>query len=242
MEKPDFGARLIEIRNAKGLTQEDVAEMCKINVRTIQRIESGLVKPRAYTIKVISKSLEFDFYGKTETEQTVSTVIQSMQLNKKTFSWYLRDLFNLKTCAMKKISILSASAFLFVFLCISIVSTKAQSDNLKTRKSLTIQYNEDKSVKRVEAAFTKDLNIDSLVKIKTELQTIGITLNYKKIEFDVINSLENLECEVICNDGFSGSIRVLNTGSTSRYARIGFYRDYTPGCKEPFGIGQLDKK
>ena len=45
MEKLEFRKRLIEVRKARGLTQEDVAEKCKITVRTIQRIESGAVKP-----------------------------------------------------------------------------------------------------------------------------------------------------------------------------------------------------
>jgi transcriptional regulator with XRE-family HTH domain len=56
MEKLGFGIKLVEIRKAKGLTQEEVAEKCKITVRTIQRIESGIVNPRAFTIKIIEVS------------------------------------------------------------------------------------------------------------------------------------------------------------------------------------------
>ena len=62
MEQPDFGRKLVEIRNVNGLTQEELAEKCKITIRTIQRIESGIVKPRAFTIKIISTILGFDFY------------------------------------------------------------------------------------------------------------------------------------------------------------------------------------
>ena len=62
MEKLDFGTKLIDVRKAKGLTQDEVAEKCKITVRTIQRIESGAVKPRAFTIKIISDVLGFDFF------------------------------------------------------------------------------------------------------------------------------------------------------------------------------------
>lgn len=62
MEQPDFGKKLVEIRKVNGLTQDELAEKCKITVRTIQRIESGLVKPRAYTIKVLSDYLGVDFF------------------------------------------------------------------------------------------------------------------------------------------------------------------------------------
>ena len=61
MRNLDFGTKLIEVRKAKGLTQEEVAEKCKITARTIQRIESGKVKPRSFTIKLISETLGFDF-------------------------------------------------------------------------------------------------------------------------------------------------------------------------------------
>lgn len=61
MEKQLFGKKLLEIRKAKGLTQEEVAEKCGITTRTIQRIESGLVEPRAYTIKTISETIGFEF-------------------------------------------------------------------------------------------------------------------------------------------------------------------------------------
>ena len=42
MNQPDFGRKLSEIRRANGLTQDELAEKCKITVRTIQRIESGV--------------------------------------------------------------------------------------------------------------------------------------------------------------------------------------------------------
>lgn len=242
MEKQEFGAILIEVRKAKGLTQDEVAEKCKITVRTIQRIESGLVKPRAFTIKIISETLGFDYFETSNTGYEVLTVNQNSNLENHTILWYLKDLFNLKTNAMRKISILLTSVFLIVFLCVSILNAKAQSDDLKSQKSLIIQLNKDKSVKIVKATFTHSLTLDSLVKIKQELQNIGIIIHYKKIEFDVHNLLINLDSEVICNDGFSGSFGtgMLNTKDTER--RIGFYRDYTFNSKSPFGTGIIEDK
>lgn len=96
MENLEFGRRLIEVRKAKGLTQEEVAEKCKITSRTIQRIESGIVKPRAFTIKLISESLGFDFYDNSDTGYDV-TMNQNSELEKHTFFWYVKDLLNFKS-------------------------------------------------------------------------------------------------------------------------------------------------
>ncbi len=196
MEKHAFGKKLLEVRKAKGLTQEEVAEKCGITIRTIQRIESGLVEPRVYTIKIISET-------------------------------------------MRKISILTATLLLITLLCVNFLNAEDQSEKFKNRKSLSIEVNNN-SVKRVEVAFTHSLNLDSLIKIKRELEKIGIVIHYKKIEFNVHNLLVNLDCEVICNDGFSGSFGTGSLSSQNSNKRIGFYRDYSPDAKSPFGTGFLD--
>lgn len=196
MGKQAFGKKLLEVRKAKGLTQEEVAEKCGITIRTIQRIESGLVEPRVYTIKIISET-------------------------------------------MRKISILTATLLLITLLCVNFLNAEDQSEKFKNRKSLSIEVNNN-SVKRVEVAFTHSLNLDSLIKIKRELEKIGIVIHYKKIEFNVHNLLVNLDCEVICNDGFSGSFGTGSLSSQNSNKRIGFYRDYSPDAKSPFGTGFLD--
>ena len=111
MENQDFREKLIEFRKVRGLTQEDVSKMCKITVRTIQRLESGKVKPRAYTIKAISDNLGISFFD-TSNGDTRKEEHQSNR-KKQSFYSYAKDLFNLKTNAMQKISILSAP-FLFI--------------------------------------------------------------------------------------------------------------------------------
>lgn len=236
MQKLDFGTKLIEVRKAKGLTQEEVAEMCKITARTIQRIESGKVKPRAFTIKLISETLGFDFFMSSNTNYDVNSENQKLKLEDRNVLWYMKDLFNLKTNKMRKISILSTS-LLMVILMFTIFKTTAQS---KTNKSLVIELNDDKSIKRVEAAFTHILTLDSLVQIKKDLQDIGIIVHYKKIEFDNQNLLLSLDCQVICNDGFSGSFATVTTQNEDK--RIGFYRDYSPNSESPFGTGGLENK
>jgi uncharacterized Tic20 family protein/DNA-binding Xre family transcriptional regulator len=61
VNQPDLGFKVVELRQQKGLTQEQLAEQCEVSTRTIQRIESGEVDPRAYTLQCLSKALEFDF-------------------------------------------------------------------------------------------------------------------------------------------------------------------------------------
>jgi len=60
MKQPDLGKKISELRKEKGLTQEELVELCNINVRTIQRIESGEVTPRSYTLKTILKALDYN--------------------------------------------------------------------------------------------------------------------------------------------------------------------------------------
>ena len=57
MKQPALGKKISELRKQKGLTQEELVEMCSINVRTIQRIESGETTPRPFTIKTILEAL-----------------------------------------------------------------------------------------------------------------------------------------------------------------------------------------
>ena len=61
MNQPDLGLKVTELRQAKGFTQELLAEKCEVSARTIQRIESGEVDPRAYTLQCLSDALDFDF-------------------------------------------------------------------------------------------------------------------------------------------------------------------------------------
>ena len=61
MNQPDLGIKVSELRQQKGLMQEQLAERCEVSARTIQRIESGEVDPRAYTLHCLGEALEFDF-------------------------------------------------------------------------------------------------------------------------------------------------------------------------------------
>lgn len=60
MKQPELGQKIQELRRKKGLTQEELVDRCKLNVRTLQRIESGEVNPRSYTTKIIFDALDYD--------------------------------------------------------------------------------------------------------------------------------------------------------------------------------------
>ena len=65
MKQPELALKVAQLRAEKGLTQEQLAEQCEVTARTIQRIESGEVEPRAFTRNSLSNILEYDL-GKDE--------------------------------------------------------------------------------------------------------------------------------------------------------------------------------
>ena len=237
----DFGKKLIEVRNSKGLTQDEVAEKCNVTVRTIQRIESGTVKPRAFTMKIISEVLGFDYFETSNTGYDVDIKVKNS--NRKDLLFLIKDLFNLKTNAMKKISILATSSLIIGFAVFIYVSeTKAQSSSGNEPKSSINDENRPCYVKtndRTEVAFTNKLTFDSLVYIKNDLKARGIIINYKSIEFDDNNQLLSIYCNVEIKDGSKGGFGVGSLNSTNKNKRLGFYCDYSKSAKVHLQMGSL---
>ncbi len=119
MNQPELGKKILELRLSKGLTQSELAERCKISLRTIQRIELAEVTPRSYSIKSIFLVLEFDIYNSNlpiASEKTSS------------FKVGLYNLFNLKKNTMKKVSFLTIG-LIAIFLLITKNESHAQSIN-----------------------------------------------------------------------------------------------------------------
>ena len=125
MKQPDLGLKIAELRKAKGFTQEELVEKCNLNVRTLQRIESGEVMPRSYTVKIIFKALDYSIHylsqikSAKQNEQLAVSYDEPGQFYK-----YFIDLFNLKTNTMKKISILTLSISL-IFLSIFFINNQS---------------------------------------------------------------------------------------------------------------------
>ncbi|MBB4119284.1 transcriptional regulator with XRE-family HTH domain [Mesonia hippocampi] len=53
----EIGEKIREIRKKKGLSQEALAELAKLNLRTIQRIENNESEPRGQTLNLICEAL-----------------------------------------------------------------------------------------------------------------------------------------------------------------------------------------
>ncbi len=54
----NLAEKIIQLRKNKGLSQESLAEMSNVSLRTIQRIEKGTVNPRSFTLKTLAEALE----------------------------------------------------------------------------------------------------------------------------------------------------------------------------------------
>src|SRR5690606_9506330 len=52
-----IGTKITQLRKQKALSQENLAELSKVNVRTIQRIENNETTPRGATLKLICDTL-----------------------------------------------------------------------------------------------------------------------------------------------------------------------------------------
>ncbi|BBE17583.1 hypothetical protein AQPE_1739 [Aquipluma nitroreducens] len=55
-----IGKKICEVRKLKGLTQEELAELSKVNIRTIQRVENDENIHRGKTLSSICEVLEID--------------------------------------------------------------------------------------------------------------------------------------------------------------------------------------
>ena len=134
MEKSNLGKRISELRKAKGLTQQELAELCKINVRSLQRIENGNVTPRPYTVRLIFTALGCDFPEK-------DTPLMMLPFER--VRNYLKDLFNLKINTMKKVSILSvftlAVSFCLFVLCFDSNAQKTGNESYYPSRGIVYQ-------------------------------------------------------------------------------------------------------
>ena len=56
----EIGKKIREVRKKKGLSQEELAESAKVNLRTIQRIENNESEPRGKTLNLICEVLDIN--------------------------------------------------------------------------------------------------------------------------------------------------------------------------------------
>lgn len=157
----EFGKKLIQVRKAHGLTQEDVAAKSGISVRTIQRIESGIVKPRAFTIKLISETLGFDLYENPDSG-TKKTKAQNTLSRRNILYLHLKDLSNLKNNTMKKLSILT-DGMAIILLGFFLLNYEILGQESSNKNSVTVRRDNTNSVERIDVRFSNYLTYDSLI-------------------------------------------------------------------------------
>jgi len=113
IQQPELGKRIADCRKAKGLTQEELAIECNLDVRTLQRIESAKVMPRTYNVKLIFEALEINYDNSLDSSDMRFRDVFLRRLEQ--FKIWFIDLFNLKTNTMKKISILTTMVVVIAF-------------------------------------------------------------------------------------------------------------------------------
>lgn len=88
--KKMFGQRLRELRTAKKLTQETVAELIDIKPENYSRIENGLSFPKPENIVKLSKVLDveiaelFQFSHLNDYEKILDAIIKKLKSDKET--------------------------------------------------------------------------------------------------------------------------------------------------------------
>ncbi len=192
MKQPDLGKKIAELRKAKNYTQEELVEKCNLSVRTLQRIESGEVTPRGYTIKIIFDALGYNVNDSFEYSKTTFNISQKInQLYK-----YVIDLFNLKTNKKAKISILLViSILLFFGLSLLCFESKAQKVEkaVKAIEESQKKINKWINIGQVDSILTfyrEDACVLPTLTGKAEIREMlksAMRSGYKQIEFQVLS-------------------------------------------------------
>lgn len=75
MKQPELGLKISELRSLNGITQKELSEVCRMDIRTIQRIESGEVMPRVTSLKLIAEALLCDIRTFTDDQPPIEAVL-----------------------------------------------------------------------------------------------------------------------------------------------------------------------
>lgn len=236
MQQPNLGKKIAKLRKAKGLTQEELVEKCNLSVRTLQRIEAGEVTPRSYTIKLIFTALGHKAYEQApglpgRLSATGNLLINGLYK----FYKYILDLFNLKTDAMKKLTILSA---FFLTVCTLILSacftTKKVISNqnplvgtwqvLRSDGTRDTAYNDQQGLTRYKM-ITNDRFINLDVKYKENIVYAAMSGSYSLYDGVYTETITDV------GTGYGGFLGIRNT---FKY-KVTDSLLYVSGMNNPYG-------
>jgi len=230
MDQPELGQLISKLRKAKGLTQEELVGRCNLSVRTLQRIESGEVIPRSFTLKSIFRELDYQ-------EDESSRNLGNFRIDNRSIdSWqfrlleFIKDLINLKTNPMKKIAILSlplvAVCFVLLFVC---HKTEAQNTGdvqqtiVEKNQNFVRWFNEGK-IDSLLTVYRKDA---CLIAVGCGLATIQEYYTYQATQF-TFNELKTLSvsvCDSIAVEKGYWIIRLKESGELLRGEYLSEWRN-----------------
>jgi transcriptional regulator with XRE-family HTH domain len=174
MTQPELGKKIVELRKAKGFTQEELVEKCNLSVRTLQRIESGEVAPRTYTIRLIFTALDFDVHENPTHGFSESKFQLSDRLNQ--FYGFVFEMFNFKTHPMKKITILAVT-FGLVFAGVIILSSESKAQKaeqaikaIEEAQNKGNQWMKEGKIDSVLTLYRHDVTVFPNISGKTEVR------------------------------------------------------------------------
>lgn len=134
MKQPELGRKIVSLRKQLGLTQEELVDKCNLNVRTLQRIESGEVNPRSHTIKSIFEALEYETGSPaTERYQRTKDFLES------NFKKYYSQIINEETMTHTKVffqRFFLATGFIYLIFAISRLTWEAH--RIRVEELLTL--------------------------------------------------------------------------------------------------------
>lgn len=189
MQQPELGKKILELRKTKGLTQQELVEKCNLSVRTLQRIESGKVRPRSITVRLVFEALEFDYDNFLDLKKREKERIDQNWLEQ--FHISLLDLPNLKSNTMKKVSVLSITFASIIFGLFTILEGGKAQNNKDNSAEKTV--NEEQFKQSVGKIKEGNFSCDNFFFDKNEM--IGSGVNFRKEGVTVDVNLVKLNTE-----------------------------------------------
>ncbi|MBC7851525.1 MAG: hypothetical protein H7Y31_17405 [Chitinophagaceae bacterium] len=89
---------------------------------------------------------------------------------------------------------------------------------------------------RVEVIFNSKLDLDQVIKIKSDLSAKNIELKFLRLEFTEAGKLIGIKFTVDFKDGHKGGAANVKLNEDSRF---GFYRDFV-SLTDPFSAGNIE--
>ena len=81
LNKEEVAGLVKEGRMAKGYTQQELADLAKLSLRSVQRIENAEVLPRLYTLRILAQHLNFSL--ERPVKESRPKIVEQNQLPKK---------------------------------------------------------------------------------------------------------------------------------------------------------------